>query len=156
MPLLRILVDGYSLLHAWPELAEGCARHSAAAREALIQQLTQYHDATHTPVTIFFDGGGAPKGTPQTHSTREVEVLYSRAGQTADEMIERTAYRLSQLGEVHVITNDFAERDTVNSFGGMAQSCENFLRMIGEANRDMALDLKEHNRRERSRFKQPH
>jgi len=37
----------------------------------------------------------------------------------------------------------------------MAQSCENFLRMMGEANRDMALDLKELNRRERSRFKQP-
>ena len=81
-------------------------------------------------------------------------MLYSRAGQTADDMIERAAYRLSQLGEVLVITNDFAERDTVNSFGGMAQSCENFLRMMGEANRDMALDLKELNRRERSRFKQ--
>ena len=155
MPLLRILVDGYSLLHAWPELAEGCARHSAAAREALIQQLTQYHDATGTPLTIFFDGGGAPAGTPKAHSTREVEVLYSRAGHTADDMIERVAYRLSQLGEVLVITNDFAERDTVNSFGGLAQSCENFLHMIGEAHRDMALDLKEHNRRERSRFKQP-
>lgn len=156
VPLLRILVDGFSLLHAWPELAPGRARHSAAAREALIQQLTQYHDATGTPVTIFFDGSGAPKGTPQTHSTREVEVLYSRAGQTADDMIERAAYRLSQLGEVLVVTNDFAERDTVNSFGGMAQSCENFLRMIGEANRDLTLDLKEHNRRERVRFKQPH
>ena len=155
MPLLRILVDGFSLLHAWPELAEGFARHSHTAREALIQEITRYHDATGTPVTIFFDGSGAPKGTPQTHSTRAVEVLYSRAGQTADDMIERVAYRLSQLGEVLVITNDFAERDTVNSFGGMAQSCENFLHMMGEANRDMALDLKELNRRERSRFKQP-
>ena len=82
MPLLRILVDGYSLLHAWPELAEGHARHSAAAREALIQELTRYHDATGTALTIFFDGAGAPKGTPQTHSSRQVEVLYSRAGQT--------------------------------------------------------------------------
>jgi hypothetical protein len=36
MPLIRILVDGYSLLHAWPELARGSARHSATAREALI------------------------------------------------------------------------------------------------------------------------
>ena len=155
VPLLRILVDGYSLLHAWPELAEGRPRHSAAAREALIHELTQYRDATGTPITIFFDGAGAPAGTPQTHSTREVEVLYSRAGQTADDLIERAAYRLSQLGEVLVITNDFAERDTVNSFGGMAQSCENFLRMLGAASRDMALDLKEHNRRERARFKQP-
>ena len=154
MPLRRILVDGYSLLHAWPELAEGRARHSAAARDALIHELTRYHDATGTPITVFFDGAGAPKGTPQAHSTRQVEVLYSRAGQTADEMIERAAYRFSQLGEVLVVTNDFAERDTVNTFGGMAQSCENFLRMLGTAGRDLALDLKEHNQRERARFKQ--
>ena len=39
MALVRILVDGYSLLHDWPELAPGKARHSASAREELIQRL---------------------------------------------------------------------------------------------------------------------
>jgi len=29
MALVRILVDGYSLLHHWPELAPGRARFSA-------------------------------------------------------------------------------------------------------------------------------
>mgnify|MGYP003352237211 FL=1 len=154
MALLRILVDGYSLLHAWPELSPGCARHSAAARAALVQQLTHYSDSTGTPITIFFDGSGPRANSPAEHSSRQVEVLYSRAGQTADQMIERAAYRFSQIGEVLVITNDFAERDTVNAFGGLAQSCENFLHMIGAAHSDLARDLKEHNRRERSRFKQ--
>ena len=58
MALVRILVDGYSLLHNWPELAPGRARHSAAARDELIRRLTLYQDATGTPVTIFFDGAG--------------------------------------------------------------------------------------------------
>src|SRR6266567_3370333 len=58
MALVRILVDGYSLLHNWPELASGKPRHSAAAREELITQLTQYHDACGTPITIVFDGAG--------------------------------------------------------------------------------------------------
>ena len=84
-------MDGYSLLHAWPELAEGEPRHSAAAREALIHELTRYHDTVRTPITIFFDGAGAPAGTPKTESSPEVEVLYSKAGQTADQMIERGA-----------------------------------------------------------------
>jgi len=53
MALVRILVDGYSLLHNWPELAPGRRRHSARAREELIHVLTRYHDATGTPVTIF-------------------------------------------------------------------------------------------------------
>src|SRR4051812_48745000 len=100
MALVRILVDGYSLLHNWPELARGKARHSAAAREELIRRLTQYRDSTGTPITIFFDGGGAPSGTPPATSTPEVEVLYSKAGQTADDMIERAAYRFADYGEV--------------------------------------------------------
>src|SRR5690348_18476171 len=82
MALVRILIDGYSLLHNWPELAPGKARHSAAARDELIHIITQYRDAIGTPVTIFFDGAGAPVGTPAALSTPEVEVLYSKSGQT--------------------------------------------------------------------------
>ena len=46
MALVRILVDGYSLLHNWPELANGWPRHSAAAREELVRRLTLYQDAS--------------------------------------------------------------------------------------------------------------
>src|SRR5450631_1639102 len=49
MALVRILVDGYSLLHNWPELAPGAARHSEAARDALVEMLTHYQDAKGTP-----------------------------------------------------------------------------------------------------------
>src|SRR5262245_57532350 len=91
MPLVRILVDGYSLLHNWPELAPGMPRHSAAARDELIHWLTLYRDAIGTPITIVFDGAGAPSGTPKPISTPDLEIFYSRAGQTADDVIERVA-----------------------------------------------------------------
>ena len=52
MALVRILIDGYSLLHNWPELAEGAARHSEAARGALVEILTHYQDACGTPITV--------------------------------------------------------------------------------------------------------
>ena len=84
MAVIRILIDGYSLLHSWPELARGRARHSAAARDELIHRLTLYQDAIGTPITVFFDGSGAPNGTPAALSRPELEVLYSRSGQTAD------------------------------------------------------------------------
>src|SRR5438552_10898941 len=130
MALVRILIDGYSLLHSWPELARGHARHSETARHELIQRLTQYQDAVATPITIFFDGGGAPTGTPAALSTPEVEVLYSRSGQTADQMIERAAHRFGPYGEVMAVTDDHAERDTVISMGGSACSCLNFIQTV--------------------------
>jgi len=153
MSLVRILVDGYSLLHNWPELAPGAARHSATARDALVAKLTQYRDATHTPISVFFDGQGAPAGTPKQLSSPQLEVLYSKAGQTADDMIERVAYRLRPYGEVLVVTDDYAERDTVIGFGGLAASCESFIRQVEAALGELATDLKQYNRRERERFR---
>ena len=88
MALIRILVDGYSLLHQWPELAEGAPRHSEAARDALIELLTQYQDASGTPVTIFFDGRGNRRTKPKNESAGTVEVIFSATGQTADALME--------------------------------------------------------------------
>ena len=152
MALARILVDGYSLLHNWPELAPGQPRHSARAREELIHVLTRYHDATGTPVTIFFDGSGAPTGTPPWESNPAVEVLFSRAGQTADQMIERAAHRFGPYGEVLAVTDDIAERDTVTGMGGLASSCANFIRMVESALTELQDELRNYNRTERNRF----
>jgi len=153
MALIRILVDGYSLLHNWPALAPGQPRHSAAAREELIHVLTQYGDALGTPITIVFDGSGAPPGTPKTHSTPELEVLYSKSGQTADDMIERAAHRLGEFGEVLVVTDDHAVRETVLSLGGLASSCLNFIQTIESTLGELQRELKHHNRKERQRFR---
>ncbi len=155
MALARILVDGYSLLHNWPELAANQPRHSARAREELIHILTRYHDATGERITIFFDGAGAPPEVPAHESGAAVEVLFSRAGQTADQMIERAAYRFQTYGEVLVVTDDNAERDTVAGMGAMTSSCANFIRMIEGAFTELRDDLRNHNRVERNRFNRP-
>ena len=154
MALVRILVDGYSLLHDWPELAPGKPRHSAAARDELIRILTLYRDAVGTPMTIVFDGAGAPSGTPRPHSTPQVEVLYSRAGQTADDIIERVAFRMKEYGEVLAVTNDSAERDTVLSLDGLATSCQNFIRDVENTLREQDREINNYNRRERTKFKE--
>src|SRR5687768_12372006 len=114
--MIRILVDGYSLLHSWPGLARGKPRHSAAARDQLIQRLAQFQDAKGIPITVFFDGASERSGPAEAGSGEPaLEILYSKSGQTADQMIERVAHRLQPYGEVLVVTNDAAERETVLS-----------------------------------------
>jgi predicted RNA-binding protein with PIN domain len=146
-------VDGYSLLHGWPELAPGQPRHSERARDELIRILTLYHDVTREPITIFFDGAGAPAFAPKHQSSREVEVLFSRAGQTADDMIERAAHRFQSYGEVLVVTDDSAERETVSSLGGSVSSCDNFIRAVENALTELQDELSSRNRAEQNRFK---
>jgi predicted RNA-binding protein with PIN domain len=156
MALVRILVDGYSLLHNWPELAEGAPRHSEAARDALVEMLTQYQDANGTPVTVFFDGRGNRKMKPKNESLGAVEVLFSSSGQTADDLIERAAHRFQTYGEVLVVTDDYAERDMVSGFGGSVASCANFIGMIHGALSSLAENLNRHNRIEKNRFSRSH
>jgi len=151
MALMRILVDGYSLLHRWPGLARGHPRHSATAREHLIRRLKLYQDAVGTPVTIFFDGS-RPTGTPPASFCPEVEVLYSTAGQTADQLIERAAGRFAPYGEVLAVTDDHAERETVLSLGGLASSCSNFIQSVENTLAELAEDIEDHNRQERHRY----
>ncbi len=155
MALVRILVDGYSLLHGWPELAQGHARHSMAARDALISLLIRYRDAIGTPITIVFDGAGAVIGTAQPVSSRELEVLYSKKGQTADDVIERATHRLLEYGGVLVVTDDNAERETVFSLGGTTSGCEQFRIQIENALDDVREDLARLRRKERGPFNQP-
>jgi len=113
---------------------------------------TQYSDACGTPVTVFFDGRGARRTKPKNTGGKSVEVLFSSAGQTADDLIERAAHRFQPYGEVLVVTDDFAERETVSGFGSSVASCGNFLGMIQNALANLAENLNNHNRSERNRF----
>ena len=156
MALVRILVDGYSLLHKWPELAAGAPRHSERARETLADLMEQYQDACGTPVTVFFDGQGARRSRPKNQGGQAVEILFSGGGQTAVDLIERAAYRFQDYGEVLVVTDDFAERDTVSAAGASVASCANFIRMIDEALTQLQDNLNRHNRAARNSFQRPH
>src|SRR5215471_4844957 len=156
MALVRILVDGYSLLHHWPELAEGSPRHSEAARDALVDLLQLYQDACGTPVTVFFDGRGSRKSKPENASSNAVELLFSSGGQTADDMIERAAHRFQAYGEVLAVSDDLAVREMVGGFNGSVASCGNFIAMIQNALADLQEKLNNHNRSERNRFRRSH
>ena len=104
------------------------------------------------PVTIFFDGSGLRGARTKAPDSKVVEVLYSRKGQTADQMIERAAYRFQPYGDVLAVTDDQAERDTVISLGDSAASCWNFVRDVENALAELQDDIKHHNRKERHRF----
>ena len=116
--------------------------------------LTQYQDSSGTPVTVVFDGGGAPTDTPKNETAKGgIEVLFSKKGQTADQIIERVAHLMKPYGEVMAVTNDFAERETVISLGSVACSCENFIQMMDDTVGDMQGDMAAYNKREHKRFK---
>jgi predicted RNA-binding protein with PIN domain len=114
-PTRYLIVDGHSVIFAWPELRKLHARRSSLAREALIKRLRDYQDWTGVHVVIVFDGKG--RKIDATSDPADVQVFYSRTGQTADAIIERLASKYAKRFELMVATSDSMEGETVEACG---------------------------------------
>jgi predicted RNA-binding protein with PIN domain len=128
-----LIVDGHSIIFAWPELRKLHARRSELAREALIKQLRDYQDWTGVRVVLVFDGKG--KKIDATSHRGEVQIFYSRSGQTADAIIERLASKYARRFELMVATSDSMEGETVEACGAEWISPEALRGLLASARR---------------------
>jgi predicted RNA-binding protein with PIN domain len=126
-----LIVDGHSVIFAWPDLRKLHQRRNALAREALMKKLRDYQDWTGVHVVLVFDGQGS-KVSAKT-DPHDIQVFYSRKGQTADAVVERLASKYARNYDLMVATSDVLERQTVTSFGAVSISPEMLREMIEEA-----------------------
>jgi uncharacterized protein len=129
-----LIVDGHSVIFAWPELRKLHARRSSLAREALIKQLRDYQDWTGVRVVVVFDGKG--RKIEATSDPAEVQVFYSRTGQTADAIVERLASKYAKRFELMVATSDSLEAETVQACGAEWISPEALRGLLSSVRRD--------------------
>lgn len=128
-----LIVDGHSVIFAWPELRKIHARRSSLAREALIKRLRDYQDWTGVRVVVVFDGKGTKMEA--TSDPNDVQVFYSHTGQTADAIIERLASKYAKRFELMVATSDFMEAETVEACGAEWISPETLRGLLSSARR---------------------
>jgi uncharacterized protein len=126
-----LIVDGHSAIFGWPDLQRLHARRTSLARDALIKKLRDYQDYTGVRVVVVFDGKG-PSATEQSEP-HSVQVFYSRAGQTADSIIERLASKYAEKFDLIVATGDLLEQETASACGAECISIPNLRAMIDEA-----------------------
>jgi predicted RNA-binding protein with PIN domain len=110
-----LIVDGHSVIFAWPDLRKCHDRRATMARELLIKRLRHYQDWTGIRVVVVFDGRGK---TPSTSSDpNDIQIFYSQEGQTADSIIERLASKYGERHDLMVATSDYLEEQTASAFG---------------------------------------
>jgi uncharacterized protein len=129
-----LIVDGHSVIFAWPELRKLHVRRSSLAREALIKRLRDYQDWTGVRVVVVFDGKGRKVET--TSGPADVQVFYSRTGQTADAIIERLASKYAKRFELMVATSDSMEGETIEACGAEWISPAALHGLLSSARRD--------------------
>lgn len=139
-----LLVDGNNVIHASPELLELHHRRRGRAHAELIGRLETYRDFTGEQVVVVFDGRGAT--TQEERPPGGIQIFYSSASKTADDVIEQLAIKYAAKFEITVATNDRAEQDIVVGAGGTAISAEMLFDKMEAAERSMR-DWIERNRK---------
>lgn len=117
-----LIVDGHSIIFAWPELRALHERRTSLAREALVRRLRDYQDWTGVRVVVVFDGKGT--AIDASADPGEIQIFYSRAGQTADAIVERLASKYGGQFNLLIATSDYLEQETVAACGAEYISAE--------------------------------
>ena len=126
-----LIVDGHSVIFAWPELRVLHERRTSLARDALARKLRDYQDWTGVRVVVVFDGRGSD--VDAIAEPGEIQIFYSRAGQTADSIVERLASKYGSQFRLLVVTSDFLEQETAAACGAECLSAEGLRGLLDEA-----------------------
>jgi len=126
-----LLVDGHSVIFAWPELRRLHQRRTSLARDALVKKLRDYQDWTGVQVAVVFDGKGPAVSV--NSDPGEIQIFYSRKGQTADSIVERLASKYAARFKLLVATSDFLEQETASACGAECISPEALRWLLEEA-----------------------
>jgi predicted RNA-binding protein with PIN domain len=135
----RVIVDGYNVIHAWPELKRLLTGASLeAARDRLVERLSVFGMVVVADVTVVFDAHHSTARANSEEMVEGVRVIFTRKGHSADHIIERMAYDATQAGDViTVATSDRFQRDLVRGMGGAVISALELERRVIDAEAEM-------------------
>lgn len=113
-----IIVDGYNVVNAWPELIKLKDNNLEHARDRLVDKLAGYGSYKGYRVIVVFDAHSISGAQQREEERGGVEIVYTAEGETADSYIEKLAYNLVRKGEqVFVVTSDWAEQMVILGAG---------------------------------------
>ena len=112
-----LLVDGYNIIFSWDELKAIAAEDVNAAREALVNILSNYQGVRKCHLILVFDAYKVKGGTGSIEKRHGIHIVYTKEAETADMYIEQASYDLSRKHRVRVATSDGMEQMIILGHG---------------------------------------
>lgn len=139
---MLIAVDGYNYIKQSPDLRRLEQVELQKAREGLIEQLARYKRLKGHAIIIVFDGWQTGGLVGHRERSRGIEVIFSRAGEKADEVLKRLAAEKRE--GITIVTSDNEVAFEAEKKGSPVISAEDFAERIEMANfYDLKGGLKE-------------
>ena len=141
-----LLVDGYNIVFAWDELKEVARENLDAARQMLMDILSNYQGFKKNVVILVFDAYKVPRSVQDVTRYHNIYVVYTKEAETADAYIERATYEIGRHHRVRVATSDGAEQLIILGHGALRLSASTFRAEVEQVTGQIAAILKANNR----------
>lgn len=117
-----LIIDGYNIIYSWDEYHEMAQKDITTAREMLVDELLAYQAYTRQHMIIVFDGYRVQGNYGTRIRQNDVEIVYTRTDETADEYIERITRELKNTYEMTVASSDALVQNAIFAHGALRLS----------------------------------
>ena len=105
-----LLVDGYNIIFAWEELSGLASVSIEAARNKLMDILSNYQGYKKNTLILVYDAYKVEGNTGEVMKYHNIYVVYTKEAETADQYIEKTVHQIGRKHRVTVATSDALEQ----------------------------------------------
>jgi predicted RNA-binding protein with PIN domain len=135
-----LLVDGYNIIYAWPELKELADDNMDGARIKLLDSMSNYQGIRKCQMIVVFDAYRVQGHLEEVIDYDNIHVVYTREAQTADHYIEKFAHDNKNNYNIAVATSDGLQQIIVRGAGCSLLSARDLKAEIDGANKRLNQD----------------
>lgn len=129
-----VIVDGYNVIFAWDTLRELSEHNIDSARGKLMDILSNYQGYMNCKLIVVFDGYKVKDNKGERFLYDDIEVVYTKEGETADAHIEKLTHELARKHKVTVVTSDGLEQIVTMGQGAIRMSSRDFKAEVERVN----------------------
>ena len=109
-----IFIDGYNVINSWSILKKEKEISLDSSRQKLIDILHNYGAIHQCKIMLVFDGYRVAGNLENKYEhNKNLTVVFTKSGETADAYIEREIHNIGRRFEVSVVTSDSLEQQTI-------------------------------------------
>ncbi len=113
-----LLVDGYNVIHAWPELQRLAQEDMDVARTRLLNALSSFRAVSSYRIIVVFDAYQVKeRQLAEIMDYHNIHVVFTKSAQTADQYIEKFAFDHQGKYNITVATSDGLQQVIIRGAG---------------------------------------
>lgn len=112
-----LLVDGYNIIFAWPELNTFTDENMDAARMKLMDMLSNYQGIRNCKIIVVFDAYRVQGHKEDMIDYHNIHMIFTKEAQTADQYIEKFAHDNQNKYKIQVATSDGLQQIIIRGAG---------------------------------------